>query len=257
MENLELTIFILVMGIAIVGIIGISLFFYQPEYYESKTSISPSILNGEKEVFDSFSNKEALHYPSMPIKYKIDSEPLGDWQKELLYKAFDTITKETDGFVSFKEVEENPNLIIYYKTYYKEDSELNESWVDDFTLATGSYSTSIDNENLVELGEVTFYQGMKCKTGYPDLEVHEIMHTFGFNHSPISSSVMSEYSQSYNECEVNGLDEYMIQKLKWVYDTTGTIGLPDESKHNYINENLPLPPNVIPIQPPEIIDYSW
>jgi len=157
----------------------------------------------------------------MPVTYKFETEKCTDtkWTDccrerviNLTLLAFRSITNETAGTVYFNEVSQDPDISIYC-----EESEHSSSLIE--TLAEASCEKDDYNEKLISHATLTIYgQGMACNTGYPDLEVHEILHTFGFIHNAKMGSIMQPYSAMTSaECETTKIDDEYISCLKNIY----------------------------------------
>lgn len=172
----------------------------------------------EKEIRkDYFSNTDRLHFGQMPVTFGFKTE-CWRWIFDSVRLAFESIEKETDGVVHFKEVEENPDISIYCV-----ESEY-DRYSDTTPLGGAVCILDNDNPNLIIGGEITIYgQGFSCSTGYPALEIHEILHVFGFLHNPSRSSIMYRFSAySSNECRIDSIDQVYIDCLRNIY-SNGTI----------------------------------
>ncbi len=207
---------ILIIGI-IIGIIFLIIFIYNKNYnilnpiIEEEFILDPSekiIIKEEQK--DVFSNINEFHWGEMPITYKIIGGE--ERQRKLIHEAFETISNETDEIIKFKGVNENPDISIYFKSPNTYDSN------DELTLADSLPKFDPEKENLIISAEINIYgQGQVCKTGYPDLEVHEILHAFGFDDIPIMDRIMSRYSYSTSDCEIEKIDDDYISCLKKIY----------------------------------------
>jgi len=167
-----------------------------------------------KEYTDNFLNISETHWGHMPLTYKFENEGLCfDWQPNLFRSAFNNITLETSGVVSFMETYEEPDISIYCKP-----SNTNTR-TGEGTIADALPIMHPDNENLVIKGEINLYgQGKICNTGYPALEVHEILHLFDIPHNPLTDSVMQAYSVgASNKCKVTKIDQEYISCLRYIY----------------------------------------
>ena len=115
--------------------------------------------------------------------------------------------------VLFQEVVEDQDISIYYKPFK------NENYRAGHTFAEALITEKNLQKNLIISGEITFYgQGFVCLTGYPSLEVHEILHLFEIPHNPFTRSIMSPYTaESSENCEIKEIDEEYISCLRYVY----------------------------------------
>lgn len=76
-------------------------------------------------------------------------------------------------------------------------------------ISTGKY-------NVINSGIILFYENNKMRTldcEYPNVELHELMHVFGFNHTDNPNSLMSPYLLSCDQV----LDDSIIRDLKRLY----------------------------------------
>ncbi len=161
---------------------------------------------------DNFSNITQLHWGHMPVTYKLTGEPT-EKQLNLITMAFSKIEEETSGLISFEEDKENPDITIYFDpANYRYDE---ESYIEGQALIT-----EVDSlRNLILKGNITFYGGgTACNTGYPALEIHEILHLFKMPHSPLFGSIMGRYSAYSSElCTIKKIDPEYISCLKYIY----------------------------------------
>ena len=144
----------------------------------------------------------------MPLTYSIE-EKCSERQNNLTRLAFAKIKLETNGIVYFIETKNESDISIYCKpSKYGGSGE--------HALADASYILNSVSENLIEKGEINLYgQGQVCNTGYPALEVHEILHLFNIPHNPLIDSIMHPYSaESSSRCEITQIDpEYILFKI--------------------------------------------
>ena len=165
-------------------------------------------------IEDSFYNIDRPHWPNAMITYRINTE-CSERQKTLIRQSFQNIMIEIRGVLFFKELD--------YQDY-SEDILVNcpKRLFDLYRrspLGNAYYEVDKYNQNIITRGVVNIYgQGMICSTGYPALEEHEILHTFGFSHNPLTSSIMSPYSaHSSDRCKIRKIDDIYINCLKFIY----------------------------------------
>lgn len=188
------------------------------DYYEVPFLVSQKDIDDYvKEYSDSFSGVSFNHWRHMPLAYKFENL-CSQRQLDLFNLAFEKIEEETSTIVSFIEDDENPDISIYCKPNEYEENEYY------------SYSKKIADAlpyfsgNLITYGEINMYgQGQNCGTGYPALEVHEILHLFEIPHNPLKNSIMHPYAApSSRECDVEKIDAEYISCLKYIY-SNGTL----------------------------------
>jgi len=185
----------------------------------------------KEEIIDNFPNISEVHWTHMPLKYKFENECI-ERLVNLSKLAFKKIEFETSYLVSFEETLEEPDISIYCKpTRYDKSGE--------YEIADAFFTTSPDYENLIIKGEINIYgQGSVCNTGYPALEVHEVLHLFDIPHNPLIRSIMHPYSaESSSRCKIIEIDEEYISCLRYIYSNgkfNGSCSFP-----NYIHEDSP------------------
>ena len=175
---------------------------------------------------DYFSNIEEPHFTNLPITYLIvNEEECNEKVKNRIHEAFEKIQSETGGYVAFKnleeETEELEDISVYCEGYNSQ--ELYGS------LGEGSASVVIHGDSmpysynydssLIEYAIINFYgSGLVCNTGYPALEVHEILHALGFDHDYGVNSIMRpEVEGTSKDCSITEMDKEHINCLKYIY----------------------------------------
>ena len=171
-------------------------------------SISPSVKDTPQ---DSFSSVDIAHWSHMPITYKIESG-CTERQNNLTRNAFKTIESETNWVVWFNEVNSSPDISLYCQP-------MKYAKGDDLQLGYATFNTEPQNNKVIIHAEVNIYgQGMSCGTGYPALEVHEILHTFGFDNDAMLGRIMSSYSaESTKTCQTKNMDKTVTSCLGYIY----------------------------------------
>lgn len=170
---------------------------------------------------DIFSSVNELHYGNMPITYTLKEEECGAVMTERIKKAFDIISNETDNVVIFEDVSnksvnesQEVDIVIHCYRELKEDKEF-------YISGEAIYSSEGANPNLIALSDINFYkvnpeannQFSGGCTGYPNTEIHEILHTFGFEHKE-GYSIMNPISDG---CRITMIEKEITDKLKEIY----------------------------------------
>lgn len=207
-------------------------FIYEfPEDYLEWGEIPLLVTEEELESFDiekidDFLEIKEPHWGHMPLTYRIDN--CIERQTNLTRLAFEKIEFETGYIVNFEETSENPDILIYCDPTI--------SGNEDRTIAEAFPYVDPYFENLIAYADITFYgQGGVCLTGYPALEVHEILHTFGFEHNPFNQNIMAPYSADYSrKCETTKIDDEYVSCLRYIY-SNGEIG--ECSIKNYMGDS--------------------
>ncbi len=128
-------------------------------------------------------------------------------------KAFEIITNET-GIITFKKTNENPDIEILCSEASKQTDNQDSEY---FIAGEGGAKEIIQTYkyNVIVLGSVLLYnsqdKGLKCTN--PTIELHELIHVFGFDHSPNPKSLMYPYLSSCDQ----KLDSSIVSELKRLY----------------------------------------
>ena len=110
--------------------------------------------------------------------------------------AFKEITKITNGIVSFREVDinENPDInidcvdeigVTYDSEYRYEDLGNSQNWV-------------IEDKDIIAQTNITISKSVSSGW-YPRTEIHEILHSFGFEHSDKPYHIMNHLTNTAEE----------------------------------------------------------
>lgn len=123
-----------------------------------------------------------------------------------VHKAFN-ILEEKVVPLNFVEAISQPDIIIDCS---KEEV---KTGTNTYQAGLGGPSTlNLSIYPLIVSGEVTLY-GQKLECDYPVVEIHEILHVFGYNHVNNSNSIMYPY---LNDCEQK-LDSFFVEHLTELY----------------------------------------
>jgi len=197
----------------------------QSEYIQNNDSSNSSNLNVPNssnlnvpnsssgyQNFDNFSSAKYPHWSHMPITYKIDKN-CSSRLKNLVLLAFQKVKNETGGLVYYVPSDKIPNLNINCNPSENGNNALF------LPIEDASCITDKTGSKLISHAEINIYgQGMVCGTGYPATEVHELLHTLGFVHSPHINNIMYPVSaDSSSSCKINGIDSEYVSCLKNIY----------------------------------------
>jgi len=159
---------------------------------------------------DEFSSATRLHWTHMPLTVNFSNE----CTRIILIRnrnAFNEIANETDGLVTFEEVNDTSADISFICK--KEIPTTNNDM----------YMTNGDAQYFNEGNEITSaiinYYGVfegwtpgGC-SNFPDVEIHELLHTFGFGHVSGNISIMNAIQDS---CPTR-IDKDIVEELKSTY----------------------------------------
>ncbi len=178
----------------------------------------------EEEIYDEFSHIQEPHWTHIPLTYKIVN--CTDYQKGRVIKAFNQIQNETENIVSFEEYngeyELGGDFMIYCHEDYHESYGIWEEIT--YVVADGIYYPYEDYPNKILYSDINFY-GITETTysggcvSYPDTEIHEILHGFGFDNVNDTKNIM-------NEIHVNcpyKINQNILDKLIEIYSISSPI----------------------------------
>lgn len=183
------------------------------EYYEVPFSISEEYIG---ELEDAYSNITELHWGHMPLTYSIEDEDECGNETNTIIISFKIIQNSTENVISFNKTSDfqNADIKIDCKlvgTYLSGEQTLGEAF--------------FNNEgNLITSAEITYFvKGPKefrvveyCQTGFPRIEVHEMLHVFGFGHDNSPTHIMKMINTA-GKCGVNKINRELVNCLKYIY----------------------------------------
>jgi len=112
------------------------------------------------------------------------------------------------------------NLISFYEINVVEDADISVGCSDDyinlgerlFAAGEGGPSRIINTSTFktIEKGKIQLYNGADCN--YPIVEMHELLHVFGFDHSPDPKNIMYNVS----DCDQRISDD-MVELINELY----------------------------------------
>ncbi|MEK6914213.1 MAG: matrixin family metalloprotease [Nanoarchaeota archaeon] len=155
-------------------------------------------------------------YPNMKfnhnkISYFIDIS-CDEERKSKMGKAFVELSKKVSE-ITFYSNELNPDIEITC-------SKNNEVNIDKkhFVAGEGGAKEIIQtgNYNVITKGIILLYENTKIRSkncDYPNIELHELLHVLGFDHSESKKSIMYTYIESCDQV----LDNSIINQLKELY----------------------------------------
>lgn len=145
---------------------------YEPTYETNKY----------KEIEDNFSNIKEFHWNRMPLTYSYGEGCVGQIIKRI-ESAFEIIENDTENLILFEEVdnEGNINFICYEEQERSASGLFSTEYLQG--LATTDMLGNIINSSKIEFWSVTETTRPSSCWNFPSLELHEILHAFGFDHS--------------------------------------------------------------------------
>ncbi len=183
---------------------------------KSANEDSVSIITEHNEkTLDKIKNPNFPYWSIMPITYQIDPENFcGKIVNRRLSEAFFILENETENILSFNEVN-NTGLIIIHCFANVTDSNISGSYI------AGEGSPIISEDMRIIGGNVNLYNAKLDNhfsggcTNYPDTELHELLHVFGFGHFDwrVKKSIMNDGTGP----ACIKLDKEIISCLKYIY----------------------------------------
>ncbi len=173
-----------------------------------------NISENNTETINGITNPNFPYFTSIPITYKIsDLNSCGKAVERRIYEAFEIIRNKTLNIVYFQQ--NNYSALIEINCF----GNINIKESGFYTAGEGG-PTSLQERKIIG-GKVNlynakidnFYSG-GCRT-YPDVELHEIMHVFGFDHIDWKKKRSIMHDGSGLECAK--LDKEIIECLKNIY----------------------------------------
>lgn len=154
-------------------------------------------------------------YPNMKfnhnnITYKINSE-CNEREKQRMIKAFEELTSKVDK-IRFS-VSNNPDTEIFD---IEVSCSIKENINKDYFIAGEGGAKEIiptGRYHIIETGIIYLSNERTIKCEYPNIELHELMHVFGFDHSNNEKSLMYPFISSCDQ----KLDGSLIKELDKIY----------------------------------------
>lgn len=153
-----------------------------------------------------FSEKEFSYYVSPDCSLN---------RQERMKRAFSIIQNETK--LSFYEIDNNKDANILVGCSQEEIEESKNTFRAGEGGPTAIFDTGLYNLSLK--GQIKLYRETSTDCGYPVVELHELLHVFGFDHSPDQRNIM--YNTS--DCEQR-ISQDIIDTLNALYSSDS---LPD------------------------------
>lgn len=216
-------IIILIALLALLIFLGYMLYQYFPGEPQNLTAI----IQPSKLETGNLSYKIKQFYPNMKfnhnsISYKIHLD-CSDEKRERVLNAFNELSNKV-GIINFNSVQDS-GADIEVSCSEKTKPPVQE----DFFIAGEGGAREIikaGRYNVITSGVILLYDDVKgVKCSWPNIELHELLHVFGFGHSEDKNSLMYPYLESCDQ----KLDEDIISNLKELYSQENLADLYFES----------------------------
>ena len=165
----------------------------------------------DNETKDSFSHSNDPHWRHMPLTYKFSRTCVG-LEPDRVRWAFEIVSNRTNNALRFVEINYGePDIQI--NCHKKMNKPFGSSAI---TLAE---STPYFDENIITNAEIEIYSvsensyPQSCST-FPNLEISQILRTFGFVSSELPTSVMFPYQDG---CWQTRIDDVYLDKIEEIY----------------------------------------
>jgi len=233
-----LNIILVLLIVVVFSIAGYFLYLNLPGEPKSlKAVISPSKLE-----VSNLSSEVKQFYPSMKfnhnfISYNIDVQ-CNEEKTSRMIEAFDELSNKVDE-ISFYSVNQNPDIEVACSDLEKHSIE-----EDYFIAGEGGAKEIIQTKryNVITQGVILLHlnpeRSRECE--WPNIELHELLHVFGFNHSTDENSLMYPYLESCDQ----KLDEGIINDLKQLYSKENLPDLYFEEVRDVVKRGVYLDFNV-------------
>ena len=172
-----------------------------------------NITQGNLQLQEDTINDFRLHWKYRNITYSFKTK-CPEYEHDRVVRALNIIEKELNYTISFKEVYDS-NIDFYCNNNSYSDPSSRIIISDEYRIA-GLTSYSYLGTEILN-ATINFYnvndRDWSSKCNYPNVEVHEILHSLGLNHSDLNSSIMNPSSE---HC-IERIDDDVKMKLIDIY----------------------------------------
>jgi len=194
-------------------LLAINMFFFS--YLRPGTSFSPISIQPPKNITSY--NGSLQFYPNMLFNHKIITYAIEDTCEKSKYnnmiQAFSILENETSRLIKFQPASSEPDIFVTCNQSVQElESKQKSSY---FIAGEGGAERAISSGEfwVIEKGKILLYypRTKECLTYH--VELHELLHVFGFKHSD------NRYSMMYPVSECNQvLSDDIIQEILRLYN---------------------------------------
>jgi hypothetical protein len=196
------------------------LIYHFPENYNYYQYV-PFIVFERDLIKDDYYYLKKLHWGHMPITYSFYNYCSNT---DRLIKSFEEFNRSTNGSVYFISTNStSPDIRIICFSNQSSES-------DYYTEILGESGLNNIKNNLIVDSTIAFYPTISSCGYFPIVELHEILHSFGYNHINKISSIMYNTTDNckwlYENQDINGplrIDDNISQELIEMYNRNNTI----------------------------------
>jgi hypothetical protein len=234
--NLILNLTLFIISVALI----ILIYYLYLNLYSKPQQLNPVFSKSKLEV-ENFSSEISQFKPNMKfnhnnISYSIDPS-CNSQKRSRVLEAFDEIEKKVYK-IEFINISKNPDIEVICSENIKY-SETGDYFIPGeggpkIFVPTGDY-------NVITHGVILLYGEVYSECNWPNIEIHELLHVFGFDHSKEKQSLMYPYLESCDQ----KLDESIIKELNFLYSEENLPELYFENisaivKGKYMDFNLTI-----------------
>lgn len=209
--NFVLNLFLILILFGLVFLGGIYLYLQFPSNSIGLTAV----FNAGEFGVENFSTEFPQFYPNMKFNHNVISYSIQESCAEdkilRMVRAFETLENVT-GVISFNRLSADADIQVFCEKQLEE--KYNESY---FILGEGGAKQIIQTRdyNIIQKGEILLYDSPHSVKycDWPNVELHELIHVFGFGHSNNSNSLMYPYLESCDQ----KLDSEIVESLILLY----------------------------------------
>ncbi len=195
------------------------------------------------------SSSSVQFYPNMRfnhnnLSYGVDENCPVDKRMRMI-KAFELISNEINNITFFEETDNDFDIEVICSKDEKYNEKFSGNNEEFFIAGEGGAREIIQTEryNVINKGIILLYENPtnSIQCDWPNTEVHELMHVFGFNHSTDKKSLMYSYLV---RCDQK-LDDSIIKELNILYSESNLADLYFENisaikKGRYLDFNFTI-----------------
>jgi len=189
--------------------------------------------NDSEKIEDDFSDINELHFSHVPVTYSYAESCIGPIIPRLEW-AFDILENETEQLLSFENI--NGSADINFVCNSERNMEAVGTLITQFTYGQSlieKLSGSVIEKTTIEFWSVREDTRPPSCINFPSLELHEIIHSFGFDHVE-NNRYSLMYLEAWTQCVAKNqtitlhstgktfipedkIDDEIISCLKYIY----------------------------------------